>query len=227
MELDKNLNSLPLTKSNPSTLESLFGTTDIIPMWVADMAFEIAKPIQESLIKRVSNSGFGYEYKPDAFFDAQKKWYRTNYQIQLEKSEILYSPSITTTIAVAIENFTDINDSIIIQPPVFMEFREVIRKTKRKITKNSLKLVGKQYQIDFKDLKEKAALAHNKMLIICNPHNPVGRVWTKDQIEQIVGICKENNLLLVSDEIHKDIVLFNNKFTSVLQFKNEYDNIIV
>ena len=227
MELDKNLNSLPLTKSNPSTLESLFGTTDIIPMWVADMDFEIAKPIQESLIKRVSHSGFGYEYKPDAFFGAQKKWYRTNYQIQLEKSEILYSPSITTTIAVAIENFTDINDAIIIQPPVFMEFREVIRKTKRKITKNPLKLVGKQYQIDFKDLKEKAALAHNKMLIICNPHNPVGRVWTKDQLEQIVGICKENNLLLVSDEIHKDIVLFNNKFTSVLQFKNEYDNIIV
>ena len=152
MEIDKNLKNLPLTKSKPSTLESLFGKIDIEPMWVADMEFEIAKPIQESLIQRISNSGFGYEYKPDTFFKAQKKWYHKNYGIELDKSHIIYSPSITTTISVLIENFTSESDGIITQPPVFMEFRDVIRNTKRRVTKNPLKFVGKHYQIDVHDL---------------------------------------------------------------------------
>lgn len=226
MEIDRNLKKLPLTKSKPSTLEFLFGKTDILPMWVADMEFEIAKPIQESLIQRISNSSFGYEYKPDSFFNAQKKWYQRKYGIELKNDHIIYSPSITTTIAVLIENFTSERDGIIIQPPVFMEFRDTIRNTKRRITKNPLKLIDKQYQIDFQDLEEKATLEHNKILIICNPHNPVGRVWTKEELKQIVRICKENNLLLISDEIHKDIILFDNQFNSVLKFIGDYENIV-
>jgi len=227
MKIDKKLKILPLTKSKPSTLEALFGKTDIEPMWVADMEFEVAKSIQESLIQRISNSGFGYEYKPDSFFRAQKKWYHDNYAIELNKNHIIYSPSITTTISVLIENFTSERDGIITQPPVFMEFRDVILNTKRRITKNPLKLVGKQYQIDFQDLEEKAKLENNKVLIICNPHNPVGRVWTKEELKQVVRICKENDLLLIADEIHKDIILFNNKFTSALHFRNDYEKIVV
>ncbi len=227
MKIDNKLKELPLTKSNPKTLESLFGKTDIQPFWVADMEFQIAKPIQESLIERISNSSFGYEYKPDSFFIAQKKWYRKNYGIDLKKNHIIYSPSITTTISVLIEHFTSKSDGIIIQPPVFMEFRDVIRNTKRRITKNPLKLIGKQYKIDFQDLEEKAKLENNKILIICNPHNPVGRVWTKEELNQVVSICKENDLLLISDEIHKDIILFDNQFTSALHFINDYEKIIV
>jgi len=227
MKIDTKLKELPLTKSNPKTLESLFGTTDIEPMWVADMEFEIAKPIQESLIERISNSGFGYEYKPDSFFSAQKKWYHKNYGIQLNKNHIIYSPSITTTISILIESFTSENNGIITQPPVFMEFRDVIRKTKRRIIKNPLKLIDKKYQIDFQDLEEKAKLENNKILIICNPHNPVGRVWTKEELTQVVSICKENDVLLISDEIHKDIILFDNQFTSALHFINDYEKIVV
>ncbi|MEN8126111.1 MAG: PatB family C-S lyase [Bacteroidota bacterium] len=227
MKIDKNLKKLPLTKSNPNSLESLFGKRDITPMWVADMEFEIAKPIQEALIGRISNSGFAYEYKPESFFKAQKEWYINHYQLNLVKEHILYSPSITTTIAVIIENNTERGDSIITQPPVFMEFRDVIRKTNRRITKNSLKLEGTQYKIDFEDLRIKSKEEKNKILILCNPHNPVGRVWTETELKEIVLICKENDIILISDEIHKDIVLFDNKFTSVLSFKNEYDKIVV
>ena len=227
MKIDNKLKELPLTKSNPKTLESLFGQTDIQPFWVADMEFEIAKPIQESLIERISNSGFGYEYKPDSFFFAQKKWYSNNYGINLNKNHTIYSASITTTITVLIENFTSENNGIITQPPVFMEFRDVIRNTKRRIIKNPLKLTEKQYQIDFQDLEEKAKLENNKVLIICNPHNPVGRVWTKEELSKTVRICKENDLLLISDEIHKDIILFDNQFTSALQFIEDYDKIVV
>ena len=227
MEIDKKLTKLPLIKSNPSTLEAVFGRTDIEPMWVADMDFEIDKTIQESLMQRISNSGFGYEYKPDSFFDAQKKWYHKKYGIELNNNHIIYSPSITTTISVLIENFTSKNDGIIIQPPVFMAFREVIRNTKRRVIKNPLKLVNKQYQIDYQDFEEKAKLENNKIVIICNPHNPVGRVWTKKELMQVVRICKENNLLLISDEIHKDIILFGNDFTSALHFIKDYEKIIV
>jgi bifunctional pyridoxal-dependent enzyme with beta-cystathionase and maltose regulon repressor activities len=179
------------------------------------------------LIKRISNSGFGYEYKPDSFFSAQKNWYKKRYQIDLKATQVLYSPSITTSIAILIENFTAINDGIIIQPPVFMEFKEVIEKTQRKIVKNPLKLVNSRYEIDFEDLEAKAKSDRNKILILCNPHNPIGRVWTKQELERIVTICKENNLLLISDEIHKDIILFGNQFCSILQFEERYKNIVV
>lgn len=227
MKIDDKLNELPLTKSNPRTLESLFGKANIEPMWVADMEFQIAKPIQESLIERASNSSFGYEYKPDSFFKSQKKWYAKNYGINLNKNHVIYSPSITTTIAILIENFTLESDGIITQPPVFMEFRDVIRNTKRKIIKNPLKLINKQYQIDFQDLEEKAKIESNKILIICNPHNPVGRVWNKKELSRIVKICKENDLMLISDEIHKDIILFDNQFTSAINFIDDYDKIVV
>ena len=227
MEIDQKLKILPLTKSKPSTLESLFGKTDIEPMWVADVDFEVAKSIQKILIERISNSGFGYEYKPDTFFIAQKKWYHDNYGIELDKNHIIYSPSIITTISILIENFTSESDGIITQPPVFMEFRDVIRNTKRRIIKNPLILIGKQFRIDFQDLEEKAKLENNKVLIICNPHNPVGRVWTKEELKQVVRICKENDLLLISDEIHKDFIFYNNKYTSALHFRNDYEKIIV
>lgn len=227
MKIDNNLNKLPLTKSKPSTLKSLFGKVDIEPFWVADMEFEIAQPIQESLLQRISNSSLGYEYKPNSFYIAQKNWYQRNYGIVLNDKHIIFSPSITTTISVLIENFTSKSDGIIIQPPVFMEFKDVIRNTKRRIIKNPLKLISSQYQIDFHDLEEKAKLENNKILILCNPHNPVGRVWTKEELKQIVRICKENDILLISDEIHKDIILFGNQFTSALEFIKDYEKIIV
>lgn len=227
MKLDEKLNSLPLTKSNPKTLESIFGTIDILPMWVADMEFQIAKPIQEALIERVMNSGFGYEYKPASFFSAQKSWYQNQYQIDLQQEQVLYSPTISTSVAILLENFSAEKDGIIIQPPVFMEFRDVIRKTRRKVIKNPLQLINGHYEMDFEDLSEKAQLTENKILIICNPHNPVGRVWTRKELEEVVRICKRNDVLLISDEIHKDIMLFDHQFTSLLDFQNTYENIVV
>ena len=226
MNLDKKLNELPLTKSNPKTLFSLFGSSEIMPMWVADMEFEIDTSIQRVLIDRISDSGFGYEYKPESFFLAQKKWYQDHYEIKLIKEQLLFSPSITTSISVIIENFTSKGDGVIIQPPVFMEFRDVIRNTGRRIIKNSLQLINGEYKIDFEDLENKTSPEENKVLILCNPHNPVGRVWRKEELDKIVAICKKNNILLVSDEIHKDIILFDNKFTSVMQYTNDWNKII-
>jgi len=227
IKIDNKLSGLPLTKTNPRTLKALFGNSNVEPFWVADMDFQIAGPIQELLIERITGSGFGYEYKPESFFDSQKNWYRNNYGIELNKDHLLFSPSITTTISVLLENYAPERDGIITQPPVFMEFRDVIRNTEQRIIKNPLKLAKGKYQIDFEDLEEKATNGNNKILIICNPHNPVGRVWTEKELKQVVRICKENDLLLISDEIHKDIILFDNQFTSVLQFMDDHDKIVV
>lgn len=227
MEIDKKLARLPLTKYKPSTLESLFGRTNILPMWVADMEFQVAKPIQEALIERISNSGFGYEYKPESFYSAQKEWYQSEYQIVLEKKDVLYSPTITTTIAVLIECFTELGDSIIIQPPVFMEFRSTINQTDRRIVKNPLKLDGNRYEFDLEDLEDKIKSSSSKILILCNTHNPVGRVWKREELQSIVEICKKYDVLIISDEIHKDIVLFGNRYTSPLEFSNLYERMVV
>ena len=227
MKIDKNLKKLPLTKSNPKTLEFVFGNEGIEPMWVADMDFQISTSIQDALIQRIYHSGFGYEYKPESFFIAQKKWYKKHYNINLNKEHILYSTSISSSISILIENLTVEKNGVIIQPPVFMEFRQIIRSTKRNVINNPLTLRDNSYQLNFDDLEEKAAEQNTKILIICNPHNPVGRVWTKEELKKIVEICKKNELTLISDEIHKDIILFNNQFTSALQFINDYENIIV
>lgn len=227
MEIDKKINELPLTKTNPDTLESLFGEKDLQAMWVADSEFQIAPSIQEALIKRISNSGFGYEYKPASFFEAQYVWYKNHYQIDLIKEQTIYSPSIPTTITIAIENLTSKGDGIIIQPPVWIKFRNIIRRTNRKVEKNPLKLVNGRYEIDFENLVEKAKVEQNKMLILCNPHNPVGRVWTKEELEKIVAICKEQDLILISDEIHKDIILFENQFTSLLNYDGTLNKLII
>ncbi len=227
MLLDKKLDQLPLTKSKPDTLKHLFGNTNTIPMWVADMDFEIDPTIQKALIERITNSSLAYEYKPSSYFKAQKKWYKDQYGVNLNQLDIIFSPSITTSISIIIENFTSEKDGIIIQPPVFMEFRDVIRNTKRRVTKNILQLINGCYQIDFTDLEKKAKDENNKIMILCNPHNPVGRVWKIKELKRIVNICKENNIILIADEIHKDIVFYNNEFTSILKFLKDWDKIIV
>ncbi len=227
MKTAKNIEELPLTKNKPDTLQALFGTTEITPMWVADMDFEIAKPIQEALINRIRGSSLGYEYKPASFFAAQHKWYKDHYQVELKAQDIFYSPTISTAIALLIEISSKKSDGVIIQPPVFMEFKDTIRKTRRKIIKNPLKFTNSHYSFDFEDLEEKAKQEKNKILIVCNPHNPVGRVWSEQELKRIVDICKRNDLLLISDEAHKDIILFDNKFNSALKYQNEYDKIAV
>lgn len=227
MKIAKNLNDLPLTKTKPDTLYSLFGTTEVMPMWVADMDFAIAEAIQKALINRISGSSLGYEYKPETFFAAQHKWYKKRYLVDLKAEDIFYSPTISTAIALIIENFSEKGDGVIIQPPVFMEFKDTIRKTRRRIIKNPLKFENNHYSFDFEDLEEKAKQENNKILVVCNPHNPVGRVWTEQELAKIVDICQRNDLVLISDEAHKDIILFGNKFNSALKFQNKHDKIIV
>lgn len=180
---------------------------DIVPFSVADMEFEIA-PNLENVLKNAKH--LGYTRANDSYYEAIISWFKRRHKLTFKKEWIVTSQGIVFALHTAIKSYSNKGDNIIIMPPVYYPFFRAIQKTGRKILRNSLKFDGKKYTINFKDLENKAKKA--KILILCNPHNPVGRVWNKDELDKVAKICNENSVVVISDEIHCDLVF--NKFTS-------------
>jgi len=206
----------PTMKWSKSFLEEHFGNEEVIPMSVADMDLQAPPFVIEHLQKRVAHGIYGYEYKLQSYFDALISWYRNRHGWVIDQQQIEACPSILNAIAVLINQQSNEGDGIIIQPPVFFEFRMVIRSNGRKIVKNPLNLVEGRYQIDFDDLETKAADPNNKILILCNPHNPVGRVWTEAELKQVATICERHEVFVIADEIHGDFAFPPHKYTPYL-----------
>lgn len=194
----------PTMKWSRAFLAEHFGQEDAIPMSVADMDLKAPPAVIEALQKRVAHGIFGYESKPESYFLALESWYQSRHGWKIDRQHIEPCPSILNAISILINQHADKGDGVILQSPVFFEFRMVVKSNGRKIVKNALKLVEGQYQIDFDDLETKAADPHNKVLILCNPHNPVGRVWTKAELEQVAAICVRHDVFVIADEIHGD-----------------------
>jgi cysteine-S-conjugate beta-lyase len=203
----------PTQKWNPNDLKEHFGNEDVLPLWIADMDFAAPPAVVEKLQARVQQGIYGYEYRSKGLFQAIIDWYETKYHWIINQEHIEPSPSVLSAISILINQHTEEGDGVIVQPPVFFEFRQIIRKNKRELIKNPLKLVDGHYQIDFNDLVAKTAVPSTKLLILCNPHNPVGRVWTREELEQVNDICQQNNVLVISDEIHGDIVYEPHSYT--------------
>lgn len=203
----------PTQKLNAADLQQHFGRDDLLPFWIADMDLPAPPSVIDKLVARSEHGIYGYEYRPDSVYAAMLKWYEHRHQWAIDRSHIEQCPGALSALAILINQHTEEGDGIILQPPVFFEFRLVLRKNKRKMVKNALRLVDGRYEIDFEDLEAKAADPQNKMLILCNPHNPVGRVWTRAELERIAAICARYNLLVVSDEIHGDIVFPPHQYT--------------
>jgi len=208
-------------KWNKAALKKHFGNENVIPFWVADMEFQAPTQIIDSLIQRAQNGIFGYEYKLDSLYQAIINWYSTRHNLILDKKHIKFSRGILNAISILINLHTNEGDGIIIQPPVFFEFRLLIKDNKREVIRNPLKLIDDRYQIDFDDLEKKASDPKTKMLIICNPHNPVGRVWNKQELERVGEICLKHNVLVISDEIHGDIVFKGHKYIPFASLSKE------
>ena len=208
-------------KWNKTALKKHFGNENILPFWVADMDFQAPAQVIDSLIKRAQNGIFGYEYKLDSLYQAIIGWYATRHNWMLDKKNIRFSRGILNAISILINLHTEEGDGIIIQPPVFFEFRLLIKDNNREVIRNPLKLVDNRYQIDYDDLEKKASEPRNKILIICNPHNPVGRVWGKKELERVGEICLKHNVLVISDEIHGDIVFKGFKYTPFASLSNK------
>jgi len=198
-------------KFDRAMLQDLFGSEYLWPSWVADMDFRAAPAIIDALEERLQHGVFGYENSSDEIARAASDWYQSRYHWHFPASAITFTPRTLNSITVLIELFSGQGDGVIIQPPVFYDFKLIVKATGRRLIKNALTLQGGRYQMDFDDLEKKAALKDNKILILCNPHNPVGRAWTREELIRVGDICARHDVFIIADEIHGDIS-FDNKY---------------
>lgn len=182
----------------------LYGASDVLPFWVADMDFPAPPAVTEALAARVKHGVFGYPSPHSYAYDAVAAWMADRHNWTVNQDWMVSTPGVVTALTLAVQTFTQPGDNIIIQPPVYPPFFSCITGNGRQVVENPLVYENGTYQIDFDDLAKKARTA--KMLILCSPHNPVGRVWSRPELEKLLTICRENNVLLISDEIHGDLV---------------------
>lgn len=192
-------------------MKAVFGRDDLIPLWVADMDFLSPEEVTEALLERTRHGIFGYTVAYDSYFDSIINWLARRHDYRVEKEEITFIPGVVKGFAFAIDAFTEENDKIIIQPPVYHPFKLVTDALNRQVVNNPLILEEGKYSIDFEGLEKIISENDCKMLIFCSPHNPVGRVWNRDELEQLAEICCDNNILMISDEIHSDFILDGHK----------------
>jgi cystathionine beta-lyase len=190
--------------------KALFGTEDVLPLWVADMDFRTPDFILESIQKRCEHPILGYSKLPKGFIPALTNWIKELHQWEVKREWVGFLPGIVSGIAFAVETFSEVGDEIIIQPPVYYPFIDVVNKNNRQLICNQLKEVNGKFEMDFEDL-EKKITTKTRMFILCNPHNPGGRAWNKETLNRLAEICFKNNIVVISDEIHSDLVLHGKK----------------
>lgn len=177
---------------------------DVLPLWVADMDFKTSSIVLDKIKERVEHGIFGYTETGDNYFDALYSWLDKNHNFKIEKRWVVKTPGVVFAIASAIKAFTNEGDAVLIEQPVYYPFSGVIRDNKRRVVSNDLVLTGEKYQIDFDDFERKIVENKVKLFVLCNPHNPVGRVWTKDELIKLIDICIKHDVIIFSDEIHAD-----------------------
>jgi len=203
-----------------------FGSKDLIPLWVADMDFMAPDAVIKKLIKRARHGVFGYSFEPDEFYEVFTEWLAKRFDWKIKKEWIINATGIVPAINFAIQCFTEPDDKILVQTPVYFPFFESIKKNKRKVVNSPLILKNSKYEINFKDLKAK--LQNNvKIMLLCSPHNPVGRVWTIEELQLIGELCLKNNVLLISDEIHADLILNDNKHIPISSLSSDFQDITI
>ena len=185
----------------------------VIPMWVADMDFMAAPAIQEALRKRVEHGVFGYTLVPDAYYDAIVNWFGRYHHWTIDRQDIIYTTGVVPAISCAIQALTMGGENVLIQTPVYNCFFSSIRNSGSNIVENPLKRQGDTYVIDFDDFERKCADEKTTAFLLCNPHNPAGRVWTKEELTRMNDICMRHHVRVIADEIHCELVMPGYTFT--------------
>ncbi|MFX0014984.1 MAG: MalY/PatB family protein [Promethearchaeota archaeon] len=210
-------------KWDPFYLKMIFGKEDLLPLWVADMDFRAPQPVIDALVERAKHGIFGYTGPdPSRYYKSVINWFKRRHNWFLDKDWFIFSPGIVQACTYLIQRFSQPGDKIIIQNPVYYPFADIIKNNGRRIVSNQLDLIDGHYQMNFEDLEAKAKDPRLKALILCSPHNPVGRVWLKDELNRLGDICLENNILVFSDEIHCDLIFPNNKHTVFASISEEF-----
>ena len=194
-----------------------------VPMWVADMDFKVAPEIQEALQLKINENVYGYGLIPDEWYLAYIDWWK-QYNYCMDKDWLKFTNSVMPTISSVIRELSSEDDKILIQTPVYHIFFKVIKDNNRKVEENKLIFSDGKYHIDFKDLEEKLKEENVKILILCNPHNPVGKIFNKSDLERIANLSYENNVYVISDEIHCDLTDPDKKYIPFASVSNSAKN---
>lgn len=195
---------------------------DVLPLWVADMDFPTAPAVLERLHALAEHGIFGYTGVKDAYFSAVHNWYAQRFGWETQRSWLVTTPGVVFAIAIAIRAFTQKGDAILIQQPVYYPFADKVTENDRRLVVNPLILKNGRYEMDFADMERKIADNHVKMLLLCSPHNPVGRVWTKEELLRVGEICQKHGVLVVSDEIHADFTYAGHTHRVFASVKSEF-----
>lgn len=234
MEMQKFVDMYSVERKNTrclkwDALEERFGDPNLVAMWVADMEFKAPKAVSEALVERAEHGVFGYSVTPDSYYEAYFNWQQKRHGIHLEKEWIRFSTGVVQELYNLVNIFTEEEDAVIIITPVYYPFHNAIRDANRKLVRSELINEDGKYRIDFDDFEKQIAENNVKLFILCSPHNPVGRVWSEEELETVLEICKKHHVFVIADEIHQDIMLGKRKFISALNVKNRTyrDNLVV
>lgn len=193
-------------------LEAIFGRRDLRPLWIADMDFACHPAIQEAMMKRFAHPIYGYTAVPDSYWQSIIDWLSSRHGASVEREELAFAPGVVKALAYCVNFFTKPGDRIIIQEPVYHPFRMVIEGNGREVSNNKLiHLSAGDYVIDYYDLEERMADPATTMMILCNPHNPAGVQWSPETLQRVARLAKKYDVLVVSDEIHGDLMLWGGK----------------
>ncbi|MFT8316951.1 MAG: MalY/PatB family protein [Sporolactobacillus sp.] len=187
--------------------DQLFGGKDLLPMWVADMVFPAPVQVTEALRKRVEHAIYGYTFRSDNYLKSVQRWMQSRQNWSIETEWICHSPGVVTALNLIVDGFTEPDDKILIQPPVYPPFRKSAENQNRDLVTSPLIYEQGTYRMDFKDLDRKLADPRVRLMILCSPHNPAGRVWTEEELRTLAELTQRHDVLVVSDEIHGDLIL--------------------
>jgi cystathionine beta-lyase len=200
--------------------QAIFGSPDILPLWVADMDFKTPDFIINALKKRLEHEVLGYPVRGKEFFESIISWFRRRHQFEIQKGEIVFCPGVVPALNLCVQAFTQPGDKVIIQPPVYFPFKTAVLENGRQLLLNPLKNEDNSYSFDFEQLK-KIIDHRTKLLLLSNPHNPVGRSWKPEELRLLAEICSEHHIIIISDEIHSDLTLKPNKHSILASLSDD------
>jgi len=202
--------------------ERFFGKADILPMWVADMDIECPSFVVEALKNKADQKIFGYTMEKKEYIGSLVEWIYKRHSYKIQQEKVAHSPTVITTLNYLIKKLTNVGDNILIHTPTYPKFVEQVKMNNRSLLVNKLVEKKEKYEIDFIDFEEK--IKKCKLFILCNPHNPTGRVWTKEELEKVGELCKKNNVKIISDEIHSDLII-NGKHIPLASLNKDLEEI--
>ena len=211
-----------ISRRNTNCIKWDRGEVDVLPMWVADMDFKAAQPIIDAMKEKLDSGIFGYTMHPDTYYNAIISWWDRRHGFKIKKDWVVFCPGIVPALSYLVRALTSHGDKVLLQSPVYYPFYRVITNNGCEVVDNPLKLVGEKYEIDFEDLESKASDPKVKLMLLCSPHNPVGRVWTKEELVKIGDICEKHQVLVIADEIHCDLVYKGYKHIPFAQINESF-----